>query len=208
MNFVFLDTETGGLEQGSCALLSIGAVALRISEGKLLPLEGDSKPREFEVSLKPHPKTSVGAIALGVQGIGWSDLEASHRLDESEGLTRLGEWLSGLPIPTTYDWPIWCHNAEFDRGFLSAAIWRSTPKNYLLTPLCGRDATWGCTRYMAQALAARGLMAPRPANFKLDTLCQKFGIPLDSRKDGHGALVDAKLGARVLEKLLALEGGK
>jgi DNA polymerase III epsilon subunit-like protein len=212
MNYLFIDTETGGLDPKAHALLSMAVVAFRIHEGKLAPLEGEASFREFDVQIAPHPETDVRLSALRVQGISWAALDDPMRLDECEALTRFGEWLAQLPTATTYDWPIWAHNAEFDRNFVSAAIRRSTPRNTLLSPLCGRDSQWSCTRYEAQNLVSKRCMnrpegnGPIKAGYSLDALCRHFGIDRSSRTAGHGALTDARLGARVLAKLLRVGG--
>ena len=116
------------------------------------------------------------------------------------------DWLECMPKPFVAV----AHNAPFDRGFIEAAAIRAFGK----VPESITSLSWQCTRTMASKIHDGGKM-PKPGGdggkikpgFSLDALCLHFGISLDCRKDGHGALVDAKLGARVLEKLLALEGG-
>lgn len=211
MNLIVLDTETGGLSPDDCALTSIGVVALRLENGRLMPLEGDEKPREFEVLIRPCPTLRLEAKALEVQGITREELMSDpKRVTEAEALEDFARWLAACGF--TPGWPIWAHNAEFDRNHLGAAIRRRVQSGNLKA-LCGRDSTWACTRYEAQnAVALRCMERPKgdggkvKPGFSLDSLCHHFGIGTESREAGHGALVDAKLCARVLAKLAAVGG--
>ena len=214
-----IDTETGGLETEGVALTSIGAIALRLENGRLLPLEGDEKIRELELAIRPDPGLRLTDKALEVQGLTRAEvMEGEGRIPESVALARLAQWL----IEAGFEggaWPLWAHNAEFDRGQLGAAIRRSVPRSspcvphQLLRNLCGRDSTWACTRYEAQnAVALRCMDRPKGdggdigPGFTLNACCHHFGISLESRQAGHGALVDAKLCARLLAKLIAVGG--
>jgi DNA polymerase III epsilon subunit-like protein len=205
MNFVFLDTETGGLDPKAHALTSLGGVAFRIEGGKIAPLEG--KFPSLDLAIAPEPQLAVCGKALEVQGLTWKDLDSGDRLSENVQMFAFLDWLECMPKPFV----VVAHNAPFDRGFIEAAAIRAFGK--IPEPISGLE--WRCTRDKATCLNASGKM-PKPQGdggkikpgFSLDALCLHFGISLECRKDGHGALADAKLGARVLEKLLALEGGK
>jgi DNA polymerase III epsilon subunit-like protein len=219
MNIIVIDTETGGLEPEGTALTSIGALALRLEGQRLLPLEGHERISEFETAIRPDPGLKLSDKALEVQGLTRAQvMEGEGRIPESTALALLAKWL----IEAGFDgnvWPIWAHNAEFDRNHLGAAIRRSVPRSspvvahQLLRGLCGRDSTWACTRYEAQnAVALRCMDRPKgdggeiKPGFTLDACCHHFEISLESRKSGHGALVDAKLCARLLAKLVAVGG--
>lgn len=205
MNFVFLDTETGGLDPRIHALTSLGGVAFSIEGGKITPLQG--KFPSLDLAIAPAPELSVCGKALEVQGLAWKDLDSEDRASEKLQRVTFLDWLEKVPKPFFAV----AHNAPFDRGFIEAAAIRAFGK--IPEPVVG--LSWQCTRTMARKLHDGGKM-PKPGGdggkikpgFSLDALCLHFGISLDCRKDGHGALTDAKLGARVLEKLLALEGGK
>jgi 3' exoribonuclease, RNase T-like len=211
MNFIFLDTETGGLDSKVHSLLSIAAVYGEITGTGLTVLS------EFAVQVLPETGTAVDPYALlGVQNLLWADLDedlVETRLSEKDALTRLGRWLA---TDTAEGVSIFAHNAEFDRNFISAAVRRSGQASPYLRPLVGRDTRWSCTRYLAEALIAFKCMdlpkggtlpdgnAVKPG-VSLDALCLHFG--LEGREgDGHGALEDARLGAHVLEKLARLAG--
>ena len=166
------------------------------------------------------------AKALECQGLTWADMMDPRRVSEGEGLFALDEWLTGLwgavpshegdPVPP---WPIWAFGSDFDRGHLGEAIYRipyqvKKQKRRWINGLCGRDSLWACACTEARNAVALGCMErPKgdPAKeikpgFSLDALCLHFGIGLESRALGHGALADAILGARVLEKLVRVGG--
>lgn len=209
MNFIYLDTETGGLDPKLHSLLSIGAVYGEITGAGLTILS------EFHVQVLPEPGTAVDPYAiLGVQNLLWADLDedlVETRVSEKEALLRLSRWLIDVPKGL----PLFAHDAPFDRDFLTQAIRRagSVPAN--LWSISGRDARWSCTRFLAESLVAFGCMdlplggtLPDGKEVKpgvsLDALCLHFGLEL--REGGHDALGDARLGAQVLGKLARIAG--
>jgi DNA polymerase-3 subunit epsilon len=82
------------------------------------------------------------------------------------------------------------HNANFDIGFINAELARLR-RPPLRNPFV--DTVAFAKRRFPGAKAT------------LDDLCRKFGIDMSSRNDGHGALVDSRLLARVY---LELHGGR
>ena len=60
------------------------------------------------------------------------------------------------------------------------------------------QATWECTYALAKQVLHKGQDI---SGFKLDALCDFFGVNRDSRKDGHGALIDSDLLAKVYAHL-------
>lgn len=86
--------------------------------------------------------------------------------------------------------PLVIHNARFDMGFINHELGR-----------LGMPAM-PLTRAIDTVMMARRRFPGSPAN--LNALCKRFNIDLSSR-DKHGAIVDARLLARVY---LELKGGR
>lgn len=123
--------------------------------------------------------------------------ELSAKITEITGLTT--EFLRGKPlfadvaqdfIDFVGDSPMIAHNANFDRGFINAALERAD-----FAPYLGK-------RFIDTLMIARQKF-PGASN-SLDALCKRFDISLASRTT-HGALIDAELLAKVY---LELKGGR
>lgn len=88
------------------------------------------------------------------------------------------------------DAPLVIHNAPFDMGFINAELTRTGFK------------TLPMARAVDTLPMARRMFPGAPAS--LDALCKRFGVDL-SKRDFHGALLDARLLAEVY---LELRGGR
>ncbi|WP_395138507.1 hypothetical protein [Armatimonas sp.] len=211
---LYVDTETGGLDPQLHALTSIC-----VGSFVLYP---DQEPEieSFYASICPIPALIVTDKALQVQGITRASLWASPRVLEKDALGDLSYWLWNEG--QIWQLPIWAHNADFDRGFLSAACDRYHPgwhkasghqlatTNLSVCALAGRDARWNCTRYLAEKLVTQGrLELPRKADgvgsVSLDPLMERLGIA-GRVGAGHDAHEDVRLGVTVLDRLLRLDG--
>lgn len=112
MHLVVLDTETGGLDSATDALLEIGALLVDSS------LE---KAGELDLLIRPWPGLRVLKESLDINGLDPADLE-SRGLLEHEALARLRAFVS---LPLTQGPVIlagW--NISFDQSFLQAAFKR------------------------------------------------------------------------------------
>lgn len=89
------------------------------------------------------------------------------------------------------DAPLVAHNASFDAGFLNAELRRAGLAE--IAP----------NRFVDTLAEARKANPFAPAS--LDALCARYGVDRETRKDGHGALVDARLLAAVW---LEMRGGR
>lgn len=120
--------------------------------------------------------------------------EAAERIT---GLTY--DFLKGFPVFKNIhqdfldfiaDSPLVIHNAGFDMRFLNAEL-----EKLYIKPL-------SFSRAIDTVQMARAKYPGSPAN--LDALCKRFGIDL-TKRDKHGALLDAELLAKVY---LELRGGR
>ena len=129
-----------------------------------------------------RPEREVEAGALAVHGITNEFLAAQPRFAEIAG--EFLEFIAGSELVI--------HNAPFDVGFLDAELARTE---------AGRTIAEHCTVLDTLTLA-RG-MHPGQRN-SLDALCKRYGVD-NSRRDLHGALLDARILADVY---LAMTGGQ
>jgi len=209
---LYVDTETGGTDERLYALTSIcvGAFTLR----------PDSEPevQALYLPIRPPQSLIITEKAAQVQGKTVGQLYTTGE-PESVQMGKLSYWLwnDGL-----IGLPVWAHNADFDRRFLSAACDRNYPQwwkpnlnpadqpNIAVCALAGRDSRWSCTRYLAEYLVQKGLLEqPRKPDgtpsVSLDPLMERLGIP-GRQGEGHDAHEDVKLGVAVLDALLRLDG--
>ncbi len=137
--------------------------------------------REFHRFLNPDRDIDEGAEA--VHGISRSDLETAPRFPEV-----IGELLDFLK-----DAELVIHNAEFDVGFIEHELRLMKHAQ----PKVTQHATVLDTLMLARELH------PGQRN-SLDALCKRYEVDA-SKRDVHGALIDAELLARVY---LAMTGGQ
>ena len=143
----------------------------------------DRRPtgRSFHRYLCPDREVDPGALA--VHGITSEFLAGQPRF--SEVAAEFLEFVGGAELVI--------HNATFDVGFLDAELAR--------VPQLGRRIDEIC-QVLDTLLLARQLH-PGQRN-SLDALCKRYGVD-NSRRDLHGALLDARILADVY---LAMTGGQ
>jgi DNA polymerase-3 subunit epsilon len=129
-----------------------------------------------------RPEREVDAAALAVHGITNEFLAGQPRF--AEIADELLEFVAGAELVI--------HNAPFDIGFLDAE---------LAATAAGRRILESCTVLDTLVLARQ--MHPGQRN-SLDALCKRYGID-NSRRDLHGAMLDARILADVY---LAMSGGQ
>jgi DNA polymerase-3 subunit epsilon len=137
--------------------------------------------REYHHFLNPDRDIDEGAER--VHGISRADLENQPRFPEI--VAELLEFLSGAELVI--------HNASFDIGFIEHELMLMKHPQ----PNIDAHATVLDTLLMARELH------PGQRN-SLDALCKRYEVDA-SRRDVHGALIDAELLARVY---LAMTGGQ
>jgi len=137
--------------------------------------------REFHRFLNPDREIDEGAEA--VHGISRADLETAPRFPEV--VDELLEFLKEAELVI--------HNADFDVGFIEHEL--KLMKHPL--PKIEQHAT------VLDTLKVARKMHPGQRN-SLDALCKRYEVDA-SKRDVHGALIDADLLARVY---LAMTGGQ
>jgi len=137
--------------------------------------------RRFHRYLNPERDIDEGALA--VHGLSRADLEREPRF--AEIAEELLGFIAGAELVI--------HNAAFDLAFLDAELGR----------LPGEPRTIGAVCGVLDSLALARELHPGQRN-SLDALCKRYGVD-NSRRELHGALLDAQLLAEVY---LAMTGGQ
>ncbi len=137
--------------------------------------------RRFHRYMNPDRDIDEGALA--VHGIARADLEREPRF--AAIADELLDFIAGAELVI--------HNAAFDVAFLDAELGR----------LPGEPRTVGALCQVLDSLALAREMHPGQRN-SLDALCKRYGVD-NSRRELHGALLDAQLLAEVY---LAMTGGQ
>lgn len=191
---VIFDTETGGLEAGKHALLTLAMVVWEDDggEGKLGPT----------LDLKVWDGRQVEAAALRVNGI---DLERhrSAALSPQAAVRTVDRFLEAAGMVSGGPWvELGGHNSPFDVPFLRE-LWNQAPgcarpfgKRFSFVPRC----TWAQALWLRDAGALPAQGSPELPDLKLGSLCRYFGIPLEG---AHSALADTVAAARLYGKFNA-----
>src|ERR1700722_18024682 len=185
MRQIVLDTETTGLEpELGHRIIEIGCVEL---------VNRRVTGRTFHRYLNPERAIDEGAMA--VHGIKRADL------DDKPKFAEVAEELIGFIA----DAELVIHNAAFDVAFLDAELARlsGAPTGGSLADrsVAGRTVATLCR--VLDTLALARSMHPGQRN-NLDALCKRYSVD-NSRRDLHGALLDAQILADVY---LAMTGGQ
>lgn len=181
--YLFLDTETGGLDPDQHSLLT---AAFEVTED-------DFTHKDLFYTSLPHAVYKIDADALSINGI---DLVVHHK--EASKLTgaseRFEQWLNSWYIYndgkllTAVGW-----NIPFDLGFIYAQLLhRKTFQRYVSYHVI--DAM-----VLAECFVRVGKL-PRDVT-RLTKAAQHFSINIDG---AHNALVDAQLTKEVFKKLLEM----
>lgn len=134
----------------------------------------------FHRYLNPERDIDDGAVA--VHGLSRADLADQPRF--AEVVDGLLEFIGEAELVA--------HNAPFDVGFLDAELAR-----------CGRSVKLAERCHVLDTLVLAREMHPGQRN-NLDALCKRYNVD-NSRRDLHGALLDARILADVY---LAMTGGQ
>lgn len=167
-DFIAFDTETGGLDSATCALLSIAAVP-----------SWDAPA--FHIHVLPVGR--VEKKAAEVNGYTPELWEQRNAVTPKHALFELRRWLCEVTAHRRYD--LAAHNAGFDALFLLAAQARTGIDLEL-------PGIWHCTKIQMQGAEDRGLFVGN-GKHHLDNLGQFSGFwNMEPRSAAHDALQDAR----------------
>lgn len=175
MRQIILDTETTGLEP------ELGHRIIEV--GCVEVLHRRVTGRTFHRYVNPEREIEEGALA--VHGISRLELEGKPRF--AEIAQELLAFIAGAELVI--------HNAAFDVAFLDHELSR------LATAGAAQKIGSLCTVLDSLGLARE--LHPGQRN-NLDALCKRYGVD-NSRREMHGALLDAQILAEVY---LAMTGGQ
>jgi DNA polymerase III epsilon subunit-like protein len=181
MRLVF-DTETGGFNASTNALLSLGLVLW--DKGQLVS--------ELEVLV--NDQGLVEPQALAVNRINLEE-HLKVALLPVDGVAKIRRWLDENRVPPWDKVELVAHNIGFDVPFLEK-FWNLGGGQFRTRFSHQRR----CTMVLATMMKDAGIL-PVP-DFRLEALMAYLNIPVEGRL--HSALTDARGAARVYTKLLRL----
>ncbi len=138
--------------------------------------------QEFQRYLNPEREVSEGAVE--VHGLTGEFLKDKPRFHEIE--REFVEFIGGAELII--------HNAAFDQDFLDRELARTDSENARLSDLCVR---------IVDSMRVARKKYPGQGN-SVNSICKRHGIDI-SRREKHGALLDAKLLAKAY---LAMTSGQ
>ena len=180
-----IDTETGGLDAGRCALLGVAAIHLESGA-------------EFSLLIRPHVSLDLDAEALEVNGLTMDHLLAVGT-DEGEAMQTFAMWLH---VFGPQEW-FGC-NPSFDQRFLEAAFARHEVKARLRRgAVCVQTLAWAAHSLGKLLLPVGKDGLPKRS---LDAILGGLGLARESMK--HDALEDCRLTLAAFRELVSrLSGG-
>ena len=173
---VVLDLETTGFAYNGRDRI--------IEIGVVELIDYDLTGNEFRRLVKPG-RNEISPRITKLTGISNEDVAYEKMFKHPSVVVELIEFIG--------DSQIVAHNARFDRNFLNAELNRAGEKEF------PKDR-WIDTLRLAKETSLD------LSSYKLDALCDQFRISRESRKSNHGALIDARLTARVYQRLLGSSG--
>lgn len=184
INILVIDCESGGLDPKKSAMLQLAMIPI---------IDGVVKD-PFVSHVRPHKGSDIQDGALKVNNINREDLDTFPTIEE---FTK-----SMLEFVDQFDCKFYlrAHNAQFDKDFLYHFMSRQGLHGEYIKRF---RPELQCTLEKAKKVFAKE--RKKPANFKLGTLCEWFGIKLEN---AHEALSDAEPLIPLWDALEAMEGFK
>lgn len=169
---VIIDVETAGFNANTDALLEIAAVTLHMDENGMLHPD-----QTYHAHIHPFEGANLEPAALEFNGI---DPNCALRgaIDEDEAIKELCKTIRKQQKAAECQRSvIVAHNANFDQGFVNAAIERCNIKRTPFHPFVSFDTTTLSGLALGQTVLVKA--------------CQAAGIAFD-QKEAHSALYDAQ----------------
>ena len=187
MKILFIDTETGGVNPQTSALIQLSGI-IRIDKEDV---------EEFNFFIKPFPGSEVSEEALRVQGRTKEELETEKYKSEKEIYMEIKMLLDKYvdKYDKTDKFMVAGYNVRFDIDMLQA-FFKRNKDNYLFSYLSSNQI---------DPLPCIGLLQlcdklPVLENNKLETWCKHFGIELKA----HDSLEDIKATKELIFKVAKL----
>lgn len=169
---VIIDVETAGFNANTDALLEIAAVTLHMDENGMLHPD-----QTYHAHIHPFEGANLEPAALEFNGI---DPNCALRgaIDEDEAIKELCKTIRKQQKAAECQRSvIVAHNANFDQGFVNAAIERCNIKRTPFHPFVSFDTTTLSGLALGQTVLVKA--------------CQAAEIAFD-QKEAHSALYDAQ----------------
>lgn len=168
--FLFIDTETGGLDDQNCALIQVAVIA---TTENFVILD------TFEGLIYPHNNLSITEKSIEVHGFTREKLQGNPR--EEKVMQNFAAFCRQYP-----KYRFAGYKAQYDQGFIAAALKRQDIRGelFLLPPFC---------LYEESRKKVSGL-----ENYKLVTVAQHFGINMAGAHDAMNDIFGTLQLARVL----------
>jgi DNA polymerase III epsilon subunit-like protein len=184
--YLFLDTETGGLETHN-SLLTVAAI---VADREFRPLRGGTAEDTLYLEIR-HPTYIVTPEAITINKI---DLvhHSARGLKLPEAQQKFAEFLQRAHQLCGQKLIPGGHNLTFDIGFIwEQLMYEQEWKKYVTHPALD-------TAIVAQFFNAAGVLSCR---CNLTAVCEALGIPLEN---AHNAMVDTKASLEVARTLSLL----
>lgn len=191
MTYVFIDTETGGLDPKVHGITEIGAVAFELDPQN--PLR-DGIRDELRVLVQPNKHLAYTPYALELQD---RTLEYLGQYGDSECIAwmKLRMFLD-KHVLDQWSGHIVAQYAQFDYGFLAELAERVGDTTSLLSK---KRCEWICTKHLFRTLSGLGVVKAKGCG--MHDIMSWYGLEFEGK--AHTALTDAHAGVKVFRKMLA-----
>ena len=169
-SYVILDFETTGLDDVTDEIIEMGAIL--VERNKVVE----------KIQMLVHTEKPIPSAVAELTGITDEKLKR-EAIDEAQALSRLLEFIE--------DFPLVCHNAMFEQGFLYSA--------------CRRAGTEIPENRFIDTLEFAQILLPDLENHRLSTIARNFGLSETVR---HRALPDCEMTYGIYCKLNELISSK